>query len=144
MKYPSEVRHVDTSVYSAKVDYIAETKFKREVNYKLSLLVELREIAEYQSVKVLAESKIESLVHELSLNSLDMINSFHIENIIGNSIIIRFFNRQDIRLNIYIEDENDEYDNKEEACLSYLQDSRRTIMIGSIRQIAPKLASILL
>ena len=144
MKYPSEVRHIDTSLYSTKVDYIAETKFKREVNYKLSLLEELGDIEDYQSVKSLMESKIDSFFHELSLHSIEMVSSYHIENIIGNSILMRFSKRPDIRLNLYLEDTFEELGNNEEACLSYIMDSKRTIVIGSIDQITPKLVSLLL
>lgn len=144
MKYPSEVRHIDTSLYSTKVDYMAETKFKREVNYKLSLLEELRDIEEYQSIKSLVESKMESFFHELSLQSIEMVSTYHIENIIGNSILMRFSKRPDIRLNLYLEDDSKEFGNNEEACLSYIMDSKRTILIGSIDQITPKLVSLLL
>lgn len=144
MKYPSQLRHIDTSLYSAKVDYIAETKDKREVNYKLSLLEELRDIEEYQSIKSLVESKMESFFHELSLQSIEMVSTYHIENIIGNSILMRFSKRPDIRLNLYLEDDSKEFGNNEEACLSYIMDSKRTILIGSIDQITPKLVSLLL
>ena len=144
MKYPSQLRHIDTSLYSAKVDYIAETKDKREVNYKLALLDELGDIDEYHLTKNLVESKIESFFHELSLQTIEMVSSYHIENIIGNSILMRFSKRPDIRLNLYLEDVSDEFVNNEEACLSYLQDSKRTILIGSIDQVTPKLISLLL
>ena len=144
MKYPSQLRHIDTSLYSAKVDYIAETKDKREVNYKLSLLEELRDIEEYQSIKSLVESKMESFFHELSLQSIEMVSTYHIENIIGNSILMRFSKRPHIRLNLYLEDDSKEFGNNEEACLSYIMDSKRTILIGSIDQITPKLVSLLL
>lgn len=144
MKYPSQLRHIDTSLYSAKVDYIAETKDKREVNYKLALLDELGDIDEYHLTKNLVESKIESFFHELSLQTIEMVSSYHIENIIGNSILMRFSKRPDIRLNLYLEDVSDEFVNNEEACLSYIQDSKRTILIGSIDQVTPKLISLLL
>ena len=144
MKYPSKIKHIDIESNSRSVDYRTVSKSKYEIEYKLSLLEELRNVGEYQSIKDLVEAKIESFVHELSLNSLDMISSYHIENIVGHSIILRFSKRQDIRLNLYLEDFDEmEIDNFDEAYLSYLQDSKRTIIVGSISQVAPKLVSLL-
>lgn len=143
MKISERIRHIETYPYYESVDYVAGTKSKREISCKLSLLEELTEVERNQTAKELMESKVESFMRELSLDSLDLISSYHIEDIIENSIVIRFAQRQDIRLNLYYDIPNTEFDNYEEACLSYIQDSRRKIMMGSISQITPKLLSLL-
>ena len=144
MKYPSQIIHDDISSYFVDVDYLVDSKNKIEIDYKLSLLEQLEKNENYNIDKTLLESKIESLISELSLNSLDMIRSLKIENIIGNSILIRFSNREDIRLNIYFDNrDNAESEDCEEAYLSYLQETKRMISVGAIRQIVPVLKSLM-